>query len=229
MQAPIAEDHKDSSKMTKILTKRHAGRQSKSSKKYTCNVCFKDYAHKKHLGRHYKIHTGSRPFLCNICLGTFARSDSMKRHYKTCLAKYQATGKVQACKRVPTYNSEVNGPIISANYNDQTSYPSILSSSSASTSSQPHQSSSPASTTFDEVPTWSTISSPENEFKPINDKENAIKNYPDETTISTNHHFHPNKTRMLDQSEDYSLYYSLPYFEHNNYEPDNMAAISFGF
>ncbi|XP_071037981.1 endothelial zinc finger protein induced by tumor necrosis factor alpha [Parasteatoda tepidariorum] len=49
---------------------------------HVCNICNKSFAAKKHLDRHYNIHTGEKPFACTVCDKTFTRKDNLQVHMK---------------------------------------------------------------------------------------------------------------------------------------------------
>lgn len=50
---------------------------------FYCSICNGEFAHKRSLDRHFKIHTGDRKFKCDYCEQSYSRSDHLKNHLKS--------------------------------------------------------------------------------------------------------------------------------------------------
>ena len=55
--------------------------------KYPCSYCGKEFAWKRDVKRHMRVHTGEQPFSCNECGRCFNQQSSLKRHSRTHMKK----------------------------------------------------------------------------------------------------------------------------------------------
>ncbi|GBN94926.1 Krueppel-related zinc finger protein 1 [Araneus ventricosus] len=54
-----------------------------SEKPFVCDVCKKGFTRKEHLVRNYRTHTNEKPFVCDVCKKGFTRKELLVRHYRT--------------------------------------------------------------------------------------------------------------------------------------------------
>ncbi|GBN41543.1 Krueppel-related zinc finger protein 1 [Araneus ventricosus] len=54
-----------------------------SEKPFVCDVCKKGFTRKEHLVRHYRTHTDEKPFVCDICKKGFNQKENLDSHYRT--------------------------------------------------------------------------------------------------------------------------------------------------
>ena len=94
--------------------------------KYTCEICFKEYQHKRNLSRHMMMHAGLR-YSCCVCDNKFTRLFSLKTHLKTvhsllqCSACFETFGlNDSSSHRCPNLwtNLLIRGPIDSKQIRD---------------------------------------------------------------------------------------------------------------
>lgn len=52
----------------------------KQRKKYSCEVCQKDFGYSNDLRKHLRIHLDERPFSCTTCNKTFRQAGCLKNH-----------------------------------------------------------------------------------------------------------------------------------------------------
>ncbi|XP_068215374.1 zinc finger protein 665-like [Palaemon carinicauda] len=62
------------------MTRMHSGSEKR---KYTCQVCRKNFRSNARLVEHTRIHTGERPFACPVCFKTFYSQSNLYAHERT--------------------------------------------------------------------------------------------------------------------------------------------------
>ncbi|XP_066956539.1 zinc finger protein 3 homolog [Macrobrachium rosenbergii] len=62
------------------MTRMHSG---SDKRKYTCQVCHKNFRSNARLVEHTRIHTGERPFSCPVCFKTFYSQSNLYAHERT--------------------------------------------------------------------------------------------------------------------------------------------------
>ncbi|GBN71598.1 Zinc finger protein 615 [Araneus ventricosus] len=51
-------------------------------RKFSCDLCDKEYYFKSKFDRHYRTHTGEKPFVCDVCKKGFSQEGNLDRHYR---------------------------------------------------------------------------------------------------------------------------------------------------
>lgn len=64
----------------KAQLRRH---KSKSSGRYSCNLCDKKFVQRSSLTTHFRIHSGERPYKCADCPGSFSDFSTFTKHKRT--------------------------------------------------------------------------------------------------------------------------------------------------
>ncbi|GBO24464.1 Histone-lysine N-methyltransferase PRDM9 [Araneus ventricosus] len=58
-------------------------RRHTSETPFVCDVCKKGFTRKGDLVRHFRTHTGEKPFVCDLCKKGFTRKEVLNNHYRT--------------------------------------------------------------------------------------------------------------------------------------------------
>ncbi|XP_072929599.1 uncharacterized protein [Epargyreus clarus] len=62
---------------------RHLTETHERVRRYSCNMCPKNFVNLQNLKQHFRIHTGERPFECHQCGKRFTQSGTLHVHLKT--------------------------------------------------------------------------------------------------------------------------------------------------
>ncbi|GBO24562.1 Krueppel-related zinc finger protein 1 [Araneus ventricosus] len=52
-------------------------------RKFSCDLCDKEFVFKSKFDRHYRTHTGEKAFVCDVCKKGFTQKGDLVRHYRT--------------------------------------------------------------------------------------------------------------------------------------------------
>ncbi|GBN90106.1 Krueppel 1 [Araneus ventricosus] len=52
-------------------------------RKFSCDLCDKEFVFKSKFDRHYRTHTGEKPFVCDVCKKGFTQKGNLDLHYRT--------------------------------------------------------------------------------------------------------------------------------------------------
>ncbi|KAJ3298112.1 transcriptional repressor [Rhizoclosmatium sp. JEL0117] len=71
--------------LSSVAAEKQVPAVAKSSKRYPCKVCDKDFSTSGHLSRHRRIHFGNKRYQCEVpgCDRTFFRADNCYQHTKS--------------------------------------------------------------------------------------------------------------------------------------------------
>ncbi|GBN92405.1 Early growth response protein 1 [Araneus ventricosus] len=58
-------------------------RRDPENRKFSCDLCDKEYYFKSKFDRHYRTHTGEKPFVCDVCKKGFIQKEHLNTHYRT--------------------------------------------------------------------------------------------------------------------------------------------------
>ncbi|GBL81493.1 Zinc finger and SCAN domain-containing protein 5B, partial [Araneus ventricosus] len=58
-------------------------RRDLEKRKFSCDLCDKEFHFKSEFDNHYRTHTGEKPFVCDVCKKEFTRKTVLVRHYRT--------------------------------------------------------------------------------------------------------------------------------------------------
>ncbi|GBN89480.1 Zinc finger and SCAN domain-containing protein 5B [Araneus ventricosus] len=58
-------------------------RRDPEKRKFSCDLCDKEFHFKSEFDNHYRTHTGEKPFVCDVCKKEFTRKTVLVRHYRT--------------------------------------------------------------------------------------------------------------------------------------------------
>ncbi|KAL1442928.1 hypothetical protein MTO96_046183 [Rhipicephalus appendiculatus] len=50
---------------------------------FRCHLCSRGFAHRSHVVRHIRTHTGERPFRCPLCPAAFSQRSNVKVHLRS--------------------------------------------------------------------------------------------------------------------------------------------------
>ncbi|GBN41618.1 Zinc finger and SCAN domain-containing protein 5B [Araneus ventricosus] len=53
------------------------------NRKFSCDLCDKEFDFKSQFDSHYRTHSGEKPFVCDVCKKGFTQEGSLDRHYRT--------------------------------------------------------------------------------------------------------------------------------------------------
>ncbi|GBN55999.1 Putative zinc finger and SCAN domain-containing protein 5C [Araneus ventricosus] len=58
-------------------------RRDPEKRKFSCDLCDKEFDFKNQFDRHYRTHTGEKNFVCDVCKKEFTQKGDLVRHYRT--------------------------------------------------------------------------------------------------------------------------------------------------
>ncbi|GBN41134.1 Histone-lysine N-methyltransferase PRDM9 [Araneus ventricosus] len=58
-------------------------RREPEKRKFSCDLCDKEFDFKSQFGTHYRTHTGEKPFVCDVCKKGFVQKEDLVKHYRT--------------------------------------------------------------------------------------------------------------------------------------------------
>ncbi|GBM04541.1 Zinc finger protein 613 [Araneus ventricosus] len=56
-------------------------RRDQEKRKFSCDLCDKEFDYKSQFDNHYRTHTGEKPFVCDVCKKEFTRKGGLVSHY----------------------------------------------------------------------------------------------------------------------------------------------------
>ncbi|GBN80623.1 hypothetical protein AVEN_246934-1 [Araneus ventricosus] len=57
-------------------------RKDPEKRKFTCDLCDKEFDLKSQFDTHYRRHTNEKPFVCDVCKKGFTRQGNLVKHYR---------------------------------------------------------------------------------------------------------------------------------------------------